>query len=59
MTEPKTKNRVRLSSSWVEPKTKEQLEQMNADGVGRSQGAIIDIAVGDLSKKVAKKKGKA
>jgi hypothetical protein len=59
MTEPKTENRVRLSSSWVKPKTKEQLEQMNAAGVGRSQGAVIDIAVDDLSKKVAKQKGKA
>jgi len=59
MAESKTENRVRLSSSWVKPKTKEQLEKMNAAGVGRSQGAVIDIAVDDLSKKVAKQKGKA
>lgn len=58
MEKPKTENRVRLSSTWVKPKTKEQIEQMNASGVGRSQGAVIDLAVDGLAKKVEKQKGK-
>lgn len=60
MAEPKQKpNRVRLNT-YVDQSTFDKVKKMNADGVARSDGAVVDLAVSDLDKKVAKakKKGK-
>lgn len=43
----------------VTPETRASVKAMNAAGVGRSEGAVVDLAVEDLAKYHAKKGGKA
>ena len=51
MTEPLNK-RVRLNTN-VTPETHAAVKQLNEDGVARSDGAVIDLAVETLKEKVA------
>jgi len=46
-------NRVRLNT-FITPTTHSTVKRLNREGVGRSDGAVIDLAVSDLADKVAK-----
>ena len=46
-------NRVRLNT-FITPDTHARVKRLNREGVGRSDGAVIDLAVSDLAEKVAK-----
>ena len=46
-------NRVRLNT-FITPTTHATVKRLNREGVGRSDGAVIDLAVSDLAEKVAK-----
>ena len=46
-------NRVRLNT-FITPTTHATVKRLNREGVGRSDGAVIDLAVSDLADKVAK-----
>ena len=45
--------RVRLNT-FITPDTHATVKRLNREGVGRSDGAVIDLAVSDLADKVAK-----